>query len=313
MNRIALCLLALLLTLHGTERTRVMMGTFATVKVPDANAMCIDMAFAAMHAVDKTLSSYDPEAEIYRLNHERTVSLSPMTYDALLKAERYYADSNGYFDVSIGSLTRGAYRFGESERLPGTHETAVAAVGLSSLLDFNATHAALQPGAMIDLGGFGKGYGVDMAVAALKRCRVKKAVVALSGDIRCLGKCLLAVQDPFSDGMLLTFETKMTETGISTSGNYRRFVGSKSHSHLIDPKTRESEKTFASVTLIGMAGSSDLDAWTTAAAVMPPKAAVAFLASLPVAYVLVYNDGTIVKSANLSRYTLLPEAVHEDD
>jgi len=113
--------------------------------------------------------------------------------------------------------------------------------------------------------------------------------------------------------VLMTFETVGEETGISTSGNYRRFVGERSNNHLIDPKTRTPEKVFASVTLIGAADSSDLDAWTTAASVMPPQRALAFLASLPVAYVLVYNDGTIVKSADLGRYVTEGEPEDEDD
>jgi thiamine biosynthesis lipoprotein len=307
-----LSILIALLPLHGAERTRVMMGTYATVTAPDAQAHCIDNAFAAMARVEKALSSYDPEAEVYRLNRQRRIRTSAMLHDALEKSERYYRRSGGYFDVTIGSLTRGAYRFGEAERIPDRAQMQGAAVGLS-LLEFNATSAALKPGAMLDLGGFGKGYGVDRASAALKRCGVKKGRVALSGDIRCLGTCLLGVQDPFSDRVLLTFETVHEESGISTSGNYRRYVGDTAHSHLLDPKTRTSERAFASVTLIGTADSSDLDAWTTSAAVMPPKEAEAFLSSLGVAYLLVYNDGTIVKSANLAHYVTTVEKKDEDD
>ena len=288
------------------------MGTFATVSLPDGNGNCADRAFEAMREVDSTLSSYDPHAEIYRLNHERNIAISAMTFDALNKAKKYYAQSNGYFDVTVGSLTRGAYRFGEAERVPDVQEKLKAAVGFS-LLEFNATHAALKPGAMVDLGGFGKGYGIDRAAEALRHCGAERATVALSGDIRCLGECRLAVQDPFSEGALMTFETFHAETGISTSGNYRRYVGDKSENHLIDPKTRTSEKAFASVTLIGTCSNSDLDAWTTAASVMPPEEAFAFLKQLPVAYVVVFNDGKIVQSANLSHYTNKTEAGHEND
>ena len=312
MKSLLLLLMAVTLPLSGVERTQVMMGTYATVSLPDADAVCADTAFAAMRAVDKTLSSYDPEAEIYRLNHDRSVRISPMTYDALRKAKRYYEQSGGYFDVTVGALTRGAYRFGEGKRIPAPSERRHAAIGFS-LLDFNATHAALKPGAMVDLGGFGKGYGIDRGAAALKRCGVKRATVALSGDIRCLGRCKLAIQDPFSEGVLMTFDTVGEETGISTSGNYRRFVGNKSNNHLIDPKTRTPEQVFASVTLIGTADSSDLDAWTTAASVMPPQRSLAFLAALPVSYVLVYDNGTIVKSADLGRYVTEGETGDEDD
>jgi len=298
--------------LYGAERTRVLMGTFATVSVPDAQAECIDGAFAAMVSVEKALSSYDPAAEVYRLNRDKKLQISPLLYDALQSAERYYVQSSGYFDVTIGSLSRGEYRFGEAERLPGRDEIAAAPVGLK-LLEFNATSARLAPGVLLDFGGFGKGVGVDAAAASLRACGVREGTVALSGDIRCLGRCLLAIQDPFSEGTLMRFESLLPETGMSTSGDYRRFVGDKSHNHLIDPKTRVSERAFASITLVGTVRSGDLDAWTTAAAVMPPEESVAFLRTLPVGYVLVYNNGTIVKSANLSHYLHETDGACEDD
>jgi FAD:protein FMN transferase len=301
------------LSLHAMERTRILMGTFATLSLPDRDASCADSAFAAMATVDKTLSSYDPHAEIYRLNHRRSIPISAMTYDALSKAKRYYVQSGGYFDVTVGAITRGEYHFGGQERVPGTAELAKAPVGFS-LLEFNTTHAALKPGAMVDLGGFGKGFGIDRAAEALRACGAKKAVVGLSGDIRCIGgHCLLGIQDPFSEGTLMTFQTLKRETGISTSGNYRRFVRHKAHNHLIDPKTRESEQAFASVTLIGTTDNSDLDAWTTAASVMPPNKALTFLQTLPVAYILVYSDGTIVESSDLSDYVSRVEKKNEDN
>lgn len=310
--RFFLVILLLTVPVYAMERMQAMMGTYATVSLPSKDAACADKAFFAMRSVDKTLSSYDAQSEVYRLNHAGHIRISAMMYDALLKARRYYTQSHGYFDITIGSLTRGAFHFGETQRVPKRSERRKAKIGFA-LLEFNATAASLKPGGMIDMGGFGKGYGIDSAAAALKRCGVTRAVAALSGDIRCLGRCMLAIQDPFSDGTLLTFVSKRSETGISTSGNYRRFVGDRSQNHLIDPKTRVSEKAFASVTLVGTVRNSDLDAWATAAAVMPPEMSMRFLASLPVGYVLVFNDGTIVKSKNLTEYIRIVKERHEND
>lgn len=303
--------LLLLSYAQAAERTRVMMGTFATVSVPDESSACVERVFGAMDAVESALSSYRPDAEVYRLNHERSLAVSPILYDALLKAERYYVQSDGYFDITVGSLTKGAYRFGEAERIPGAQEKARAPIAFSKI-DYDAEHVALAPGILVDFGGFGKGYGIDMATSALKRCGGRQGTIALSGDIRCLGQCLLAIQDPFSEGIIFKMRTKAYETGISTSGNYRRFVGDRDHSHLIDPKTKQSEKAFASVTLVGPAANSDLDAWTTAAAVMPPEKALRFLDGLPVGYVLVYNDGTIHKSTNLTAFVTIVEESDAD-
>ena len=289
------------------ERTRVMMGTFATIQAPAEKAACIEAAFARMQQVEKALSSYDPDADIARLNRTHDTAISPDTFEALRRASRYYARSGGYFDITVGSVTRGLYRFGEAERLPGDDELRAAQTGFASV-EFNAARARTPEGITLDLGGFGKGFGVDKAIERLKQCGVTRGSVALSGDIRCLGSCDLAIENPAGGAPLLRFRTRMREGGISTSGTYRRYVKDETHHHLIDPKTKTPETGFVSVTLIGTADSSDLDAWTTAAAVMPEEKALAFLRSLPVAWVLVYPGGTLKKSPNLPEFIALPQS-----
>lgn len=297
----------------GVTRVRAQMGTYATVVVDAAHAACSEDAFNALNAVEKSLSSYDPSAEIYRLNKQRRSAISRNTYEALRRAKHYYKQTNGYFDITIGSVTKAAYRFGTPHvSVPSSQSLANATIDIDGL-EFNATTAILSEGITLDLGGFGKGFGVDKAVEALRACGVTQGRVGLSGDIRCLGLCRLGIEDPFGGEPLLTFMTRHSGTGISTSGNYRRYVKTKAHNHLIDPKTKRPERTFASVTLLGTASSSDLDAWTTAAAVMPYEAALAFLHDRPVAFVLVCIDGTIVVSDNVAFYAQRVErrdAVH---
>lgn len=294
-------LAALCASADTLERTRVMMGTFATIKTPSDSAQCIEAAFERMDAVEKALSSYDPQADIARLNRTHDTRIAPDTREALQKATRYHIQSGGYFDITIGSVTKGLFRFGEDERLPDDTELAAAKIGYEAL-EFNATHAKTGEGITLDLGGFGKGFGVDKGMQSLKACGVTEAVVALSGDIRCLGACRLAVENPKGGAPLMQFTTRMAEGGISTSGTYRRYVQDEKHHHLINPHTKRPEADFVSVTLIGTAENSDLDAWTTAAAVMPAPKARTFLRSLPVGWILVYPDGSRELSPNLEHF-----------
>lgn len=306
----ALLFFATLLSAEMLERTRVMMGTFATLRVPAENAACAEKAFARMAKVEKALSSYDPEAEIARLNRTRDTAISADTYEALSDARRYYVQSGGYFDITIGSVTRKGFRFGEAERIPDAGELKRAKIGFNGL-EFNATHARLEEGITLDLGGFGKGFGVDKAMETLKACGVKKAAVGLSGDIRCLGGCAWAIEDPAGGAPLFYLRSRLDEAGISTSGTYRRYVNDQTHHHLINPKHKTPETDFVSVTLVGDAPSGDLDAWTTAAAVMPEAKARQFLRTLKVGWVLVYPDGSTELGPSLERYVTLsrsPEA-----
>ena len=131
---------------------------------------------------------------------------------------------------------------------------------------------------------------------------MRNARVALSGDIRCLGVCEININNPFADEPLLHFFTTNEEMAISTSGNYNRFVGTEKNNHLINPKTKQSQNTFISITLISTLPNSDIDAYATAASVMPKELAYEFLDSLDVAYVVLESDRKLVVSENISLY-----------
>ncbi|MDQ7069017.1 MAG: FAD:protein FMN transferase [Sulfurimonas sp.] len=62
--------------------------------------------------------------------------------------------------------------------------------------------------------------------------------------------------------------------------------GLSDNNHLINPKTKESQKSFISLTLISTLPNSDIDAYATAASVMPKELAYRFLNSLDVGYII---------------------------
>ena len=283
------------------ERTQVMMGTFATVSLPQEESEALQKSFTVLKAVEKSLSSYDPEADIYRLNHERKAVLSGYTYEALQRSKRYYDESDGYFDITVGSITKELYRFGEEERVPRQRELEKAKVGFQGL-HFNTEEAYLEKGVMVDLGGMGKGFGVDKAAAYLHEQNITEGKIALSGDIRCFGVCEMAIQDPFGEGTVAAFKTKYPDMAISTSGNYRRYVGDKTANHLIDPKAKRPQQAFASITLISRGPNSDIDAYATAASVMPYEKAVPFLQQRGVGYILITTGGERIVSEKIEHY-----------
>ena len=251
------------------KRTQVMMGTYITISLEKEEIKHSKALFERLKRVEMALSSYDESAEIYRLNHEHEAEISTDTYEALSLSQSYYKATKGYFDITIGSITKGLFHFGEEERVPSKKELSEAKVDFHGL-HFTKKRAWIDEGVKIDLGGMGKGFGVDKGVKLLKERGVSRGVVALSGDIFCLHACEMSIQDPFSSGTLASFKMAQKNTAISTSGNYRRYVQSAQYNHLINPKTRSSQKTFASISLISdLYSNSDLDAYATAASVMP--------------------------------------------
>ena len=58
------------------ERTQMLMGTFATITLPQESSKEQQKSFAILRSVEGSLSSYDPKADVYRLNHAREVSIT---------------------------------------------------------------------------------------------------------------------------------------------------------------------------------------------------------------------------------------------
>lgn len=301
-----LLLKTVLFSVGLVKRTQVVMGTYVSVSLEKEAVVHSSAVFERLKEVEMALSSYDKDAEIYRLNHNREVLIGKDTYEALSLSTDYYHKTNGYFDITIGSITKSLYHFGENERLPSGNELIKARVNFRGL-HFDRSKAWSDRGVIVDLGGMGKGFGVDKAVKLLKEQGVTRGVVALSGDIFCLHACKMSIQDPFSSGSFASFTMAQENTAISTSGNYRRYVQSSQYNHLINPKTRRSQKTFASISLISdLYTNSDLDAYATAASVMPKREAFSFLnAFRGLGFLVVTNDKKMVMNEGFK--TLIKE------
>jgi FAD:protein FMN transferase len=291
-------------TLLGAhERTQVHMGTLISVHVADEN-LC-DKVFDLFNDLDQHLSTYKSDSEISRLNRNGDVNVSAITREVLERSVEMDRLTHGAFDVTIGSLSHGAYHFGGEEKLPTSAEIARALtfVGGDHLqIDHDSVH--VTPGTIIDLGGIGKGFAVDKSIKLLVQHGVTKAVIAASGDIGCLGECEVKIADPFHpNGFIASVSSSLPRFAISTSGNYERYIRNKEHNHLLDPKSGKSEQIFASVTLMGEGDNTLLDALSTAVAVMGEKEGITLLKSLPmIRYYLVYNDGRVIQSQNLKNW-----------
>lgn len=274
------------------------MDTFVTLTLPKHYNKLFYGAFDIVKQVDDSLSSYKDHAKIAMLNQNKYIKNNYYSYDALTLAQRYYKLTEGYFNVAIGRISKDGFGFGLEQKIPDTNELQQYDINLSKL--YVDEHIAKIDGDIkIDLGGMGKGYGVDKVVEFLKRHGVQKGSVALSGDIRCLDRCGIKVQSPFNDEAVATLHTKQRDTAISTSGIYNRYVDDVTHNHLIDPHKKKSQHNFISITLIAKLANSDLDAFATAVSVMPKKKAYAFLKKMGIGYIIMEDDEKVRLSGNL--------------
>lgn len=274
------------------------MGTLINITIVDENLS--DEVFSIFTDLDNRLSTYKSDSEISHLNRNLEHNVSEVTHQILERSMEMYHLSEGAFDITVGSFTHSTYRFGyDNEHLPSPMEltNAEKSVG-SNRIVIEGNFVKILPGTVIDLGGIGKGYAVDLVMDRVMSKGVDKAVVAASGDIGCLGECTINIQDPFHpQGHIATIISTLPRFAISTSGNYERYIKNKSHNHLIDPKTGQSQQRYASITLIDTQDNTRLDALATAVSIMQEGKAIAMLKKLKIAYVLIHNDGRIIKSS----------------
>jgi len=284
------------------SRTQVIMGTFATLSLEEKNTTHIQKGFQHLQHLESILSSYQKDADVYQLNQHKQLPANPTLKDILTKSKDYHTQTQGYFDITIGSITKKLYHFGELEKIPTKLEREKAILGIDKVHIQNDI-ITLDKEITIDLGGIGKGYAVDSLSTYYHTLGIEKGQIALSGDIRCLNKCSIGIQDPYNeDNILTTLQAKVPDLSISTSGTYRRYIESKTHHHLINPKSKSQGRAFVSVTIVTQADNTLCDVMATAISTMPKDIALTFVKNQnDFGYILITPQGEVIKG-NLEKF-----------
>jgi thiamine biosynthesis lipoprotein len=278
------------------------MGTFVHITFPKQYNKQISQTFAYLRTIEHSLSSYEDHL-VYRLNQNHTIPYDAVLAEALQLSRDYYAKTNGYFDITIGSISKDLYHFGEDNSTVPTKNSLEKATLNIDAIELNTTSISTGKNITLDLGGMGKGFAVDKAVAFIKEHNITQGIIALSGDIRCLDLCDIDIQSPFKEEeSIASFSAKIPNLSISTSGTYRRYVKEKSQHHLISPKSKTQGRDFISVTIISQANNTLCDIMATAIATMPKEEALTFVKNQKeFGYLLLTPTGEEI-SGNLEKF-----------
>lgn len=211
-----------------------------------------EAAFQRVEALNQIASDYLPESELSRLNRTgagEPVPVSPELFDLIVKSVEFSRQTQGAFDITAAYAVQHWRRARRQKKLPTTEQTrkAVALTDWTALkLDAEKRTVTKLKEFLLDLGGIGKGYAADEALAVLRQHGITMALVAGSGD--------LAIGDapPGQKGWkiaLRTFEKPeesdtlrhvvLANCGCSTSGDLHQFleIEGKRYSHIVDPRT----------------------------------------------------------------------------
>ena len=271
--------------------------------------------------VDRALSTWKDDSDLSRLNRAAPDAREGATEDTLkvlaLSKELFEA-TGGAFDPSVGPLTR-LWGFGshEVERAAPTPAEVAATLEQLGLDDLQMGRPGTAPpgsdGAApagwvarsradleVDASAVAKGYGVDVAAAALLESGHEEFMIEVGGELVLSGRnpegipWRIGVDDPLPPAgsdplspMALAprppiARLSLTRGGVATSGDYRnvRRVGSRVVSHVIDPRTGYPiDHDLASATVVAPT-CAEADGLATATMVLGPIEGLELLESL---------------------------------
>jgi len=251
--------------------------------------------FAEFERLDALLSVWKPDSDVLRINAAagRTpVPVSAETRDVLQRARQMSDWTEGKFDITFGTLAD-IWKFDHDQdnRVPTSAEIAKR----RPLVDYRAvvvdeaagTAFLSRAGARLHLGGIGKGYAVDRAVAILRASGLHDFMVQAGGDLFVAGApgdgpWRLGIQDPRGAPNESFATIELRDRTFSTSGDYERYFiqdGQRYH-HILDPATGEPARACVSVTVVATTATV-ADGLSKGVFILGPEAGMALVERLP--------------------------------
>ena len=209
-----------------------------------------DAAFLMGERINEVASDYIADSELLGISKHpvgRAVPVSPLLFELISQARALAEKTEGFFDPTLGPLTRLWRESRRRKSLPDsrTLSEARAATGWQNLIldTEKSTVTFTKPGMRLDLGGIAKGQAADAMLRILADHGIFMSCITAGGDIR------LGAPPPGVDGWKVGVRVNRGEAdedlpplancAVSTSGDLHQFVeiGGTRYSHIIDPAT----------------------------------------------------------------------------
>ncbi len=266
---------------------RPAMGTVLeiTVVAPDeaTGRRWIEGCFARVDALERRLSSWDPDSDVSRLNRAARDSdpgadaetdaewqrVDPVVALALADAKRFARQTGGAFDVTVGPLISLWRRGAADGRVPSDAELAQARSRVGAeWIAIEAGRVSLQPGMALDLGGLVKGWALDRVGVWLGDQGATRALLNFGGS------SLLALGTPtdapawrvlVGAGKRRIGVLAISDQHASVSASLGQFyeIGGQRFGHVIDPRTGQPVSREVLAIALGASGAL-AEAWSTA-------------------------------------------------
>lgn len=238
-----------------TSQSSFQIGTYITLSIYADHEVpneVFDDLFGLIDRYEYMISKNIETSEVSAVNENAgkgPVKVSDAIAEMVLLGSAYSKDSNGLFDLSIGSLVD-LWGIGTKEaHVPemAEIEASMATVNYTKIKldEQNQTIFLEEEGMVLDLGAIAKGYIADRVKDMILEKGYTSAIVNLGGNVLTVGNkpnsdsWAIGVRDPRSDATTEMGILYLEDNSIVSSGVYERYFveGDIRFHHIINPKT----------------------------------------------------------------------------
>lgn len=200
---------------------------------------------------DGSLSMFNEHSLITRINQgDTTVVLNDYMRTVIEKAYEISDLTGGAFDITVAPLTNlWGFGFQNADNVsPQTVDSILQFVGYQKTrIDEHGHFIKDDPRIVLDASSIAKGYMCDVVADYLRAHQVQNFMVEIGGEITCAGHNPhgehwgIGINEPDDDSLSVSTKLhevmRLTDCGVATSGNYRRFYyqDGRRYGHIIDP------------------------------------------------------------------------------
>lgn len=206
--------------------------------------------------IDNSLSGYNPNSAVSAVNRGESPVLDSLFIECFDLSEEMYRNTNGLFDISAAPLFD-IWGFGFNNResvTQGKIDSIMAFVGMDKLTinRDTATKTGIlekgDPRMKVNFNAIAQGYTCDFICRKLQQMGISDYLLEVGGEILCKGKnpkgkeWSIGIDKPvdgnFTPGEAVEAIIEVSDKGVVTSGNYRKFymIEGEKYSHTINPK-----------------------------------------------------------------------------
>lgn len=265
----------------------------------DDNQKTADEINGILESIDGSLSGYNKGSVLSRINGGEDLPLDSLFIKCFLRSKEIWQGSEGAFDPSAAPLFD-LWGFGFEDK------GSVSRQAIDSILQFvgmdllaleerpDGTHLIKKDSRIkLNFNAIAQGFTCDIVASYLQDRGCSDYLVEIGREIVCKGlssrggKWRIGIDKPedgnFDEGANLQEIIEVTDCGVVTSGNYRKFYveNGQKYAHTIDPRTGTPvQHSLLSATITAL-DATTADAYATWMMVIGPEAARKMLNSRP--------------------------------